>query len=783
MVVLLLFITSCTHPATPTERPPGTPSHSTSQAARPSSTPPPSPTPEIRAVLSQGSAAVFGAEAYDPADLAALYAATHGDEQALLAQVPPEQRSAFLLNYLSIPSFLSMLDEIPALVLNPDQCPSRGYLLVPTTIGQLSPVPYGRSEVVNWGPPEQVLGWPMIAILCGEPDEGLRQVVTLREETVPQLTAQEHVSETVLSWMVQEFLRAEIGDTLDLRVDIVPASATQLTTYNAATGDILASDYFPLAVEGDHWQSVHDRLHHDVYGPHPPYYFYLESVLGFSIGDDPAVPIVATLNGVFTLSAALKAAAHRLLVSPEAGLIADHDEATVIETFAIIAERELFRDFLTAYYPDLANGLLGRTLPFDHLGHHIELPELEEDPTSPRGVYGASELGHTIFNLRNCTVDSGMSFHEFLDLVRGVTAPQAVKTELEECEAALASMPPTPDTSLAELLMSHEEFTAWIDPDWAEGWGSVPADLDCLPRIEQETDCAATAFPYSRYGYSARLGLRVYLATFRDAAAAAQASSSLRDQYLQTSSPLDWPPDIPSYAPLGELRDSGAWIVRDSGNGLVVLGFSRAHILSVVVLRSGAWYWPADEPYVLGNLALAQYERLEDYGYVTAATPTPELGAASLLVSGQDLPHPDCAQASASPPTQALTLAALDASPEVAAEGFTYCSGKALRIYLALFPDEPAAAEASSAIRRAYAAATPIPVPAEYPWLLAGAPWIVYDAATHFYVLGLTSSEATAVVMLERGIFCAEDECEEMEQWELAEIGLAQLQQLDANGY
>ena len=68
----------------------------------------------------------------------------------------------------------------------------------------------------------------------------------------------------------------------------------------------------------------------------------------------------------------------------------------------------------------------------------------------------------------------------------------------------------------------------------------------------------------------------------------------------------------------------------------------------------------------------------------------------------------------------------------------------------------PTATNASSDIGEAYAAATSLRVRGQYPWLHAGAPWIVYNAATSFYAMGISRSEALAVVIVERGIFCAE---------------------------
>lgn len=263
--LMVMLTAACTPVAPPQDQLPPSPSHS----LPPTTTPSPAPTPDVLLALSQAASAVLSADPLDTDALAAQSHSVHTDDTALLEQVPLQQRPDFLLDYLSIQTHLSIIDEVPSMVQDPNKCPSRGYLIVPTTDRDASPVPYGRPEIVNWGPPEEAYDYPIIAILCDQPEEGLQQVQALRAETASLLTAQEPLAEAVISGMLQEFLQTALGEALPVRVDIVPTGILQLTTYNTETAEILASAYYPFPSDDDLWHAVYGSLASGIYSQYP----------------------------------------------------------------------------------------------------------------------------------------------------------------------------------------------------------------------------------------------------------------------------------------------------------------------------------------------------------------------------------------------------------------------------------------------------------------------------------------------------------------------------------
>src|SRR3990170_4173865 len=441
-VFLLISCVSRPTPLSPT--PTEAPTSAPPAEAATSTIPPPTPTPDIRDVLRDGVESVLGVQAYD-ADPLREQANTPEEEAALLAAIPPEEQTRFLQRYVEAQAILNNVEEMRETAHNPLDCSRGTHLAINAVNLQLT------TWLTNyWGPPNFELlareagvpgpsETPYAIIECNHPEGGLQQIEALRAESEDRIVTEEGAAEAVASTLLRDLFHRTFGEQLQTRVEFEQGYPTQLIVYDSGTGEVVGSDYYPFEITQENVQGIVDRLYSDVFDGRPPYTFVFRAPAGFALSSDQSVPVVGTIERLSNISGVINGAVHQLMGSYPLGSAEGRDGTTIAETFAIIAERELFREFITTNYPYLASsGPYSDTYAswferrFDGEGRHINFPQPFSDapPLDPREVYGENDLGHAVFELRNCGIERGQTLGEFFDTMKEVDTADQVYAAL-----------------------------------------------------------------------------------------------------------------------------------------------------------------------------------------------------------------------------------------------------------------------------------------------------------------------------------------------------------------
>jgi hypothetical protein len=189
---------------------------------------------------------------------------------------------------------------------------------------------------------------------------------------------------------------------------------------------------------------MRDRLS-EVLTESPAYPFVTRQLGGVSLSGDPDVPVLVSIDSPFwSARYVLAGAVHQLIAPYPLGNGAGSDGLTISETFALVAENELFRHFIETALPALLTDPFYLTEPatwFDADGRHVPpaLIDLQTGTASPLAVYGANELGWAVIDLRNCTLDRGIILREFFETTRDMDTREEVYSALVACRGAFPS--------------------------------------------------------------------------------------------------------------------------------------------------------------------------------------------------------------------------------------------------------------------------------------------------------------------------------------------------------
>jgi len=450
-VGLALFATACgeaPQPVGPTITPEPIQPVSTEVATiSPTETIEPSPTPDIRDVLREGIESVLGVQAYDAEELQER-ARTPEREAELLAAVPSEERAAFLEEYLEAQTILDNREELRELAQSPNVCSPDVHSVIIDAVHPSLSIWYkawgrnpGQQEYERLLEGNGLPGLserPYVIIECGNLEESFQRIETLGAEKEAQLVAEEDAAEAILADMLRNLFSRTFDGQMSTQVEFEQTRFTQLVTFNSKTGEVLSSDYYPIELTQDNIQATIDELYRAVFNANPLYMPRVMSVSGFARDSSQQVPVVGSADRLSSAEDIINGAVHQLIGPYPLGSAEGTEGSTVTETFAVIAERELFREFLSAEYPQAAaSEFYAKKFErlFDSEGRHASLPKPTSDnPLDPALVYGANELGHAIFELRNCTIDQGMSLGDFFTMMKDVDTAEKVYSALNACQ-------------------------------------------------------------------------------------------------------------------------------------------------------------------------------------------------------------------------------------------------------------------------------------------------------------------------------------------------------------
>jgi len=603
---------------TSTPRPPSIATPSATQVDEPALTPTPNPLLLIREAIGE----VLGAPRLTSEIVEQQYGRTMPDGAWLLSSLPEEQHASFLADYLGIPADLLLLGEAEKMAAEQERCPARADLVIPLTPDAFVITHDWRTRM-DLGPPETAYDFPKIIIHCDDPVPGLRLITERRAALEASIGAEEDLAEAIMAHMLQDLFLESFGRRLPVRIELEPASATQIFVYARDSGEILAADTYPIEVTDDNRQTLVDRLSSEVFLSHPTYDFRIRESAAFAVDPGAPGPVIVTVNGVWTIPAAINGAAHLLPAESSAAAPLGMDQRSILETVAIIAERELWRQLLSSH-SELARGAVPDLVletQFDRNRLHIGLPDLVS-PDDPMQVFGANQLGHRMFELRNCTAERGQGLREFYDRVKTIATGEDLSAALQECRGAqateIALHPPTgtPTSWMEGLPITHEDIVTRVDPGWAHAWTASSVPISCLPELQDLPGCHAVAYGYTGLGTIMPAALRVHIAVSNDTSGAAAVSAALRSAMLGQGKGLGWPEYYSAFRP------PDAWMVLNRDNGFLCTGFYTSQLVVVIQLRRGVLDQVSFEQEMLARIAKAQLERLGSLGFGPAPTPT-----------------------------------------------------------------------------------------------------------------------------------------------------------------